>query len=161
MRPCGVKRHSSRSSCTGSGRSCPQSSSTKFTMASNNTVPVLPNPFTPLAFLPPVLADQFEVSCFVVVAGLAVSTQLKYGPQLTLSWLCRLMCGTASCLCRKSIKSSTKVDLPLCQASLISCHGQFNIRKFHQALTLLCSIGTLGFTVSSTVFQGNHINFPA
>jgi hypothetical protein len=119
-------------------------------MASNNTVPVLPNPFTPLAFLPPVLADQFEVSCFVVVAGLAVSTQLKYRPQLTLSWLCRLMCGTASCLCRKSIKSSAKVDL-LCQASLISCHGQFNVRKFHQALTLLCSIGTLGFTVRQSL----------
>jgi hypothetical protein len=52
-------------------------------MASNNTVPVLPNPFTPLAFLPPVLADQFEVSCFVVVAGLAVrAAEVRFGPVL-------------------------------------------------------------------------------
>jgi hypothetical protein len=41
-------------------------------MTNNNTV--LPNPDTPLAFLPPTLADQFEVSCYIVVAGLSVST---------------------------------------------------------------------------------------
>jgi len=51
-------------------------------MASNNsTIPTLPNPLTPLAFLPPVLANQFQISGFVVVAGLSVSMP-KYSRDL-------------------------------------------------------------------------------
>jgi len=69
------------------------------------------------------------------------------------------MCGTASCLCRKNIKSFARVDSP-CPVSPISCHGQLKVRNLCQALTLSCSIGTLTFTVSSTVFQGKHIDFP-
>lgn len=42
------------------------------TMASNGTL-VLPNPNTPLAFLEPTLANQFEVSRYLYVAGLSVS----------------------------------------------------------------------------------------
>jgi hypothetical protein len=44
------------------------------TMASNSTVHTLPNPNTPLAFLPPILAEEFEVSSYVVIAGLSAST---------------------------------------------------------------------------------------
>jgi len=40
-------------------------------MASNSTVSAYPNPDTPLAFLPPTLADQFQASCYLYVAGLA------------------------------------------------------------------------------------------
>jgi hypothetical protein len=36
-----------------------------------NTTLVLPNPNTPLAFLPPEVADQFQVSAYVMVAGLS------------------------------------------------------------------------------------------
>jgi hypothetical protein len=53
-------------------------------MASNTTVPVAPNPDTPLAFLPPILADQFQVSCYVVVGGLSVSTRLQKSASLGL-----------------------------------------------------------------------------
>jgi len=40
-------------------------------MASTNTTLVLPNPYTPLAFLPPTLADQFQISAYVFVVGLS------------------------------------------------------------------------------------------
>jgi len=40
-------------------------------MASNSSVPAVLNPNTPLAFLPPTFADQFQVSCYVCVAGLS------------------------------------------------------------------------------------------
>jgi len=43
-------------------------------MASNSTVHTLPNPNTPLAFLPPVLEEEFEVSSYVVIGGLSAST---------------------------------------------------------------------------------------
>jgi hypothetical protein len=45
----------------------------KFPMASNSTVHTLPNPNTPLAFLPPILAEEFEVSSYVVIGGLSAS----------------------------------------------------------------------------------------
>lgn len=44
-------------------------------MASN--ISHLPNPHTPLAFLPPIIADQFQISCYVNVAGLSVSAATK------------------------------------------------------------------------------------
>ena len=42
-------------------------------MATNSTLPPLPNPFTPLAFLPPTLADQFQTSVYLFVGTFAVS----------------------------------------------------------------------------------------
>jgi hypothetical protein len=44
-------------------------------MASNNTIPpyAILNPYTPMAFLPPDVADQFQIMCYVYVAILAVS----------------------------------------------------------------------------------------
>lgn len=56
-------------------------------MASNSTLPTLPNPYTPLAFLPPTLADQFQASGYLYVAGLSVCIVQKVfgGPQLNFS----------------------------------------------------------------------------
>jgi hypothetical protein len=42
-------------------------------MAANNTYPPLPNPFTPLAFLPPFYAKQYEAIAYISSASLAVS----------------------------------------------------------------------------------------
>jgi len=45
-------------------------------MASNSTIPkdAILNPYTPLAFLPPDVADQYQVMCYVYVATLAAYT---------------------------------------------------------------------------------------
>ena len=45
----------------------------KYAMATNHTFPPLPNPFTPLAFLPPTIADQFQISIYLFIGTLAVS----------------------------------------------------------------------------------------
>jgi hypothetical protein len=44
-------------------------------MTSNSTIPpdAILNPYTPLAFLPPDAADQYQVVSYVYVATLAVS----------------------------------------------------------------------------------------
>jgi hypothetical protein len=43
--------------------------------SSNSTIPTgaILNPYTPLAFLPPDVADQFQIICYVNVATLSVS----------------------------------------------------------------------------------------
>lgn len=45
-------------------------------MANNTTIPpdAMLNPYTPLVFLPPDVADQFQVMAYVYVATLAVSS---------------------------------------------------------------------------------------
>jgi len=45
-------------------------------MASNSTIPpeAILNPYTPLAFLPPDVADQYQVMCYVYVATMAAYT---------------------------------------------------------------------------------------
>ena len=49
-------------------------------MTSNNTIPAdaILNPYTPLAFLPPDVADQYQVLGYIYVATLAVSLIIKY-----------------------------------------------------------------------------------
>lgn len=44
-------------------------------MANNRTIPpdAVLNPYTALAFLPPEVADQYQIMCYVYVATLAVS----------------------------------------------------------------------------------------
>ncbi|KAF9567211.1 hypothetical protein CPC08DRAFT_617773, partial [Agrocybe pediades] len=41
-------------------------------MASNETIPQLPNPFTPMAFLPPDIAYQVTVASYILVGSLGV-----------------------------------------------------------------------------------------
>jgi hypothetical protein len=53
-------------------------------MAANSTIPTLPNPFTPLAFLPPALAGQHEAAIYVSVAMLSARTVLP--SMLRLYW---------------------------------------------------------------------------
>jgi hypothetical protein len=43
----------------------------RFPMATNSTIPPLPNPFTPLAFLPPDIADQLQAEIYVFMAVLS------------------------------------------------------------------------------------------
>ena len=43
----------------------------------SSAAPNVPNPNTPLAFLPPILAEQFQVSIYVVVGGFSVNTPLE------------------------------------------------------------------------------------
>jgi len=45
-------------------------------MASNETAPQLPNPFTPLAFLPPDIAFQITIASYILVGTLGVSSTL-------------------------------------------------------------------------------------
>jgi hypothetical protein len=52
-------------------------------MTNNTTIPpeAILNPYTPLAFLPPDVADQHQVMLYVYIANLAVSTvqcQVKF-----------------------------------------------------------------------------------
>jgi hypothetical protein len=46
-------------------------------MATNSTLPLLPNPFTPFAFLPPNIALQYQLANYVTVATLSVSGQFS------------------------------------------------------------------------------------
>jgi hypothetical protein len=46
-------------------------------MATNSTLPPLPNPFTPMAFLPPTLAAQLQADIYLNVACMAVSCQIR------------------------------------------------------------------------------------
>jgi hypothetical protein len=45
---------------------------------------VVLNPYTPLAFLPPDLANLYQGSCYVVVAGLSVRTLFQAPLRLTI-----------------------------------------------------------------------------
>jgi hypothetical protein len=49
-------------------------------MSGNSTI-TLPNPFTPLAFLPQTLANQYEASRYLYVATLGVSKLLRCSPR--------------------------------------------------------------------------------
>jgi hypothetical protein len=44
-------------------------------MANNTTIPpeAILNPYTPLAFLPPHIANQYQAMCYMYVATLSVS----------------------------------------------------------------------------------------
>jgi hypothetical protein len=53
-------------------------------MSVNGTA-ALPNQFTPLAFLPPSLANQYEASRYLYVATLGVSGSINCGPRRQLS----------------------------------------------------------------------------
>jgi hypothetical protein len=46
------------------------------TTGNNGTIP-LPNPFTPLAFLPPAIADKYQAVIYVYVATMAVSNPFR------------------------------------------------------------------------------------
>jgi hypothetical protein len=57
-------------------RTCNQGPSLRSIMANNSTIPpdAILNPYTPLAFLPPSVADQYQVMAYVYVATLAVTS---------------------------------------------------------------------------------------
>ena len=45
-------------------------------MAAHGSLHTLPNPLTPLAFLPPVFAKQYETSIYIVIATMSVCIYL-------------------------------------------------------------------------------------
>lgn len=65
------------------------------------TPPII-NPLTPLAYLPPGLAIQFEASRYLYVATLGVMTPVLLKIDYVLT-LCRLSCGIGSCRYQKNI----------------------------------------------------------
>ena len=84
------------------------------------------NPNTPLAFLPPTIANQTQIADYVFVGALSVSASFPTptGMRLT-SPTSRHLFGTGAPLCRKSIQSSAKVG-SVYQTLLMSYHGQQN-----------------------------------
>jgi hypothetical protein len=96
----------------------------KFPMASGSTVPNVPNPNMPLTFLPPIIAEQFQVSSYVIVGGLSVSYAIGNPCEMAADYphWCRHLYGTGLCLCQKNTKCSARVDSK-CQTSPMSCHG--------------------------------------
>jgi hypothetical protein len=82
-------------------------------MANNNTIPpdAILNPHTPLAFLPPDVADQLQTICYVNVATLAVSLiQWQAAVDLT-SYAYRPSRGTGSWRFRRNTILFAKPDL--------------------------------------------------
>jgi hypothetical protein len=49
------------------------------------------NPYTPLAFLPPEFASNFEMSCYVYVATMAVSSSIQRNVRKKTSLACSLI----------------------------------------------------------------------
>ena len=91
-------------------------------MANNSAIL---NPTTPLAYLPPAFADQLQVSCYVAVAGLSVSTQFKSrrgSPSTLHACFFRRLFGTGLCPCQTSAKYFVEVNSAYL-SSLILCHG--------------------------------------
>jgi hypothetical protein len=79
-------------------------------MTSNNTIHSLPNPFTPLAFLLPTTAQQFEASTYICVASLSVRIKPFPLPIFPLSLLTfrRHTYGIGCCRFQKKLKYSVK-----------------------------------------------------
>jgi hypothetical protein len=79
-------------------------------MTSNNTIHSLPNPFTPLAFLRPTTAQQFEVSTYICVASLSVRIKPYPLPRFPLSLLTfrRHTYGIGCCRFQKRLKYSVR-----------------------------------------------------
>lgn len=95
-------------------------------MTNNSTIPAdaILNPYTPLAFLPSDVADQYQVMCYVYVATLAVSS-MQYQTttcDLTSRHIYRRTHGIGLCQFQTNIELSVK-DLthPM---SRISYQGQ-------------------------------------
>jgi hypothetical protein len=89
------------------------------------------NPHTPLAYLPPDLANLVQGFSYVTIATLSVRI-LPIPSTKETAWqfpFFRHMCGTGWCLCPTNIESSAEAD-SVCLPLLISCHGQWcNIRS--------------------------------
>jgi len=80
------------------------------------------NPYTPLAFMPPDVADQYQVVLYVYVATLSVSLiQRQATIGLTLSTY-RLTHGIGSCQFQKSTQWSVERD-SVCLMSHIFYRG--------------------------------------
>jgi hypothetical protein len=79
-------------------------------MTGNSTIPAdaILNPYTPLAFLPPDVADQYQIMGYIYVATLAVSSLKCWAPIDLILYTYRLTHGIGSWRCRRSTKLSAK-----------------------------------------------------
>jgi hypothetical protein len=73
--------------------------------------------------------------------------------------LCRHLCGTGLCPCRKSTRCSERLNSGS-QTSLIYFHGPWHGFWSFTDRSQGLSFSTLGFCVSSTMFQGNYHHSP-
>ena len=134
--------------------------SAKYLTDSNSSIAV-PNPNTPLAFLPPTLANQFEISCYVTLAALTVNKQIhtlkrleSHFFSLSQAFVCewimslvdeykifrrnRLRVPDVVYLISRSVSTLVVPPIP---------HKRF-------------SVATLGYCVSATIFQGDCDDLP-
>jgi hypothetical protein len=95
-------------------------------MASNNTgIPgdAILNPYTTLAFLPPDIAEQYQILSYVYVAVLAVSSMPNQVTLVLKSYAFRLIRGIGLWHCRRSMMLFVKQD-SVSLISRISCPGR-------------------------------------
>ena len=135
--------------------------SAKYLMDSNSTLLAVPNPNTPLVFLPPTLATQFEILCYVTFAGLTVNKQIhtlmrlkSHFFSLSQAFICEWIMSLADeyKICRRT--RLRVPDIVYLISRLVSTlvvppipHKRF-------------SVATLGYCVSATIFQGDCDNLP-
>jgi hypothetical protein len=81
-------------------------------MATNTTIPqdAILNPYTPLAFMAPDVADQFQAMCYVNVAVLAVSSMQFLATIDLISYTRRLTLGIGSWQFQKNTQLSANGD---------------------------------------------------
>jgi hypothetical protein len=86
--------------CTGPQRNRSQ------IMATNSTIPqdAIRNPYTTLAFMPPDVADQFQVKCYLNIAVLAVRSMHFWAINDLTLYTHRLTLGTGSWQFQRSTK---------------------------------------------------------
>jgi hypothetical protein len=124
-------------------------------MATNNTLPPLPNPFTPLAFLPPVLANQLQASIYIAIASLSVSIILEHVGEYRLNFINDLFQGIHMGLAH--VDSGRNRDVPQ-EETASSGSRVFPLSVSPPSLSLAppkgpLRIGTLGYCTTSTVFR--------
>lgn len=135
-------------------------------MASNSTDSALPNPFTVLAFLPPLLADQFQAAIYVYVACLSVSMHLLLVTTFQTTYAALILQQAFVWEWLASMADEYKIlrrggpTLPIFAYFL--SRSVFPISKFRILLKFCFRIGTLGYCLTTTIFQGDcEVDFKA
>lgn len=99
-------------------------------MANNDTTYPILNPYTPLAFLPPDIADQYEAVGYVYISTLAVLVLIPIGCQcLTLILVAGVHVGLASGIARGIQDTPTRATEP----------SEHRIHAFTVRLSIYCT----------------------
>jgi hypothetical protein len=128
------------------------------TMATNDTHTPLPNPFTPLAFLPPSLAGQFEVVTYVYLVTLSVSTFpstpsfVLINPSKAFSWDWLMSIQEEAKMCRQR-----KFGVAIIAYFLSRCDSRHTNRYKNPRSESSSRIGTLAYCTSTVVLQSQFV----